>query len=461
MISIRSPRALPLLVAGTMFMEQLDGTILVTALPNIAHSFGVTAAELDLSVSGYLVTLAVMIPASGWIADRFGAKRVFAISIGIFVLASILCGLSQSIWELLAARILQGFGGATMVPVGRLIVLRETDKKDLIKAIAYLTWPALSAPLLGPPLGGLLTTYASWHWIFYINVPLGVIALFLVWKIVPHAKPDARRGFDATSFFLIGAASLCFLYGIELLGRPNGTVFGSPTLLLLAAIFTVLAVRRGLSRPDPLISFAAFKTLTFRLSIRGGGIFRACLSAVPFLLPLLFQVGFGLDPIASGTLILAIFAGNLGMKPATTWVLRTVGFRRAMIGSASIAVATMVGCAALTANTPHPVLLALLFVSGLARSMQFTTLSTLAFSEVPKPQMAGANTIFSMQQQGANACGVAIAGAVARLASYLRGEGTIQSAADFHIAFLIIAFIALVSMIDFFRVPKTAGAELH
>ncbi|HEY2758538.1 MAG TPA: MFS transporter [Pseudolabrys sp.] len=461
MISIRSPRALPLLVAGTMFMEQLDGTILVTALPNIAHSFDVTAAELDLSVSGYLVTLAVMIPASGWIADRFGPKRIFGISIGIFVVASILCGLSHSIWELVAARILQGFGGATMVPVGRLIVLRETDKKDLIKAIAYLTWPALSAPLLGPPLGGLLTTYASWHWIFYINVPLGLITLFLVWKIVPHAKPAAGRGFDIASFFLIGAASLGFLYGIELLGRSDTGFVPSLALLVVAAVFTGLAIRRGLSRPDPLIPFSAFKTLTFRLSIRGGGVFRSCLSAVPFLLPLLFQVGFGLDPVTSGTLLLAVFAGNLGMKPATTWVLRTVGFRRTMIGSALVALATMVGCAALTVSTPHLVLVALLFVSGLARSMQFTTISTLAFSEVPKPQMAGANTIFSMQQQGANACGVAIAGAIARLASYARGEGATQSAADFHIAFLVIAAIALIALIDFFRVPKNAGAELH
>src|SRR6201999_205455 len=191
------------------------------------------------------------------------------------------------------------------------------------------------------------TTYASWHWIFYINVPLGVIALFLVWKIVPHTKPVAGRGFDVASFFLIGAASLGFLYGIELLGRPDSGFAASLVLLALAAVFTGLAIRRGLSRPEPLIPFSAFKALTFRLSIRGGGVFRACLSAVPFLLPLLFQVGFGLDPVTSGTLLLAVFAGNLGMKPATTWVLRTVGFRRAMIGSAVVALATMLGCAAL------------------------------------------------------------------------------------------------------------------
>ncbi|HEY6831719.1 MAG TPA: MFS transporter [Pseudolabrys sp.] len=461
MISIRSARALPLLVAGTMFMEQLDGTILVTALPNIAHSFHVTAAELDLSVSGYLVTLAVMIPASGWIANRFGPKRIFGLSITLFIVASMLCGLSHSQWQLVAARILQGFGGATMVPVGRLLVLRETDKKDLIKAIAYLTWPALSAPLLGPPLGGLLTTYASWHWIFYINVPLGLIALFFVWKVVPNTKEVVRSSFDIASFFLIGAASLGFLYGIELLGRPASGFAASLGLLAFAVICGFLAVRRGLTRAAPLIPFSAFKELTFRISMRGGGVFRGCLSAVPFLLPLLFQVGFGLDPVTSGTLLLAVFAGNLGMKPTTSWILRHVGFRRSMIVSACVAIATMLGCAALTGATPHLVIIGLLFVSGLARSMQFTTVSTLAFSDVPKPQMASANTLFSIQQQGSNACGVAVAGAIARLSSYVREGGAAQTATDFHVAFLVVAAIALVAMTDFFRVPKNAGAELH
>src|SRR5208283_378854 len=365
---MKLPAALPLLVASTLFMEQLDGTILVTALPNIADSFGGTAAGLDLSVSAYLVTLSFMIPASGWIADRLGAKRVYGSAIAVFVLASILCGASQTVWQFVGARILQGFGGAMMVPVGRLIVLRETEKKDLIRSIAYLTWPALSAPLLGPPLGGFITTYASWHWIFYINVPLGFVALPFVWKIVPAGQVREPRKFDAAGFFLTGAAILSLLFSIEFLGRRVVPIVAAIVLFCFGLACGAAAIRRGLNTREPLISLVAFRTVTFRLAMRGGGVFRGCLAALPFLLPLLFQVGFGLDPVTSGTLLLGLFAGNLGMKPATSWILRHVRFRRTMLVSGCVAVATMLGCAMLTAQTPHVLIIALLVISGLARS---------------------------------------------------------------------------------------------
>ena len=247
---MKLPATLPLLVASTMFMEQLDGTILVTALPEIARSFGGTAAQLDLSVSAYFVTLSFMIPASGWIADRLGAKRVYASAIMLFILASILCGASQTVWQFVGARILQGLGGAMMVPVGRLIVLRETEKRDLIRAIAYLTWPALSAPLLGPPLGGFITAYFSWHWIFYINVPLGLIALFFVWKIVPNSQFVECRKFDAAGFFLTGTAILSLLFGIELLGRAGIRLPQLRSLCFGLACGT-MAIRRALNIQRP------------------------------------------------------------------------------------------------------------------------------------------------------------------------------------------------------------------
>jgi EmrB/QacA subfamily drug resistance transporter len=458
---MKLPAALPLLVASTLFMEQLDGTILVTALPNIASSFGGTAAGLDLSVSAYLVTLSFMIPASGWIADRLGTKRVYGSAIAVFVLASILCGASQTVWQFVGARILQGFGGAMMVPVGRLIVLRETEKKDLIRSIAYLTWPALSAPLLGPPLGGFITTYASWHWIFYINVPLGFVALPFVWKIVPGGQVREPRKFDAAGFFLTGAAILSLLFSIEFLGRTVVPIVAAIVLFSFGLACGAAAIRRGLNTREPLISLVAFRTVTFRLAMRGGGVFRGCLAALPFLLPLLFQVGFGLDPVTSGTLLLALFAGNLGMKPATSWILRHVRFRRTMLVSGCVAIATMLGCAMLTGQTPHVLIIALLVISGLARSMQFTTISTLAFSDVPKPAMGSANTLFSIQQQAANACGVAVAGALLRLISLSHGGGGVQMVEDFQFTFLIVAIFAAFSMIDFYRVPLNAGEALH
>ena len=456
---MKLPATLPLLVASTMFMEQLDGTILVTALPNIAAAFGGTAAQLDLSVSAYLVTLSFMIPASGWIADRIGAKRLYGCAIVLFVLASILCAASQTVWQFVGARILQGLGGAMMVPVGRLIVLRETEKKDLIRAIAYLTWPALSAPLLGPPLGGFITAYFSWHWIFYINVPLGMVALFFVWKIVPKSQFVERRRFDAAGFFLTGTAILSLLFGIELLGRVGIPLAAAIALFCFGLACGLAAIRRGLQTKEPLISLEAFQTLTYRLAMRGGGVFRGCLSAIPFLLPLLFQVGFSLDPVASGTLVLAIFAGNLGMKPVATWIIRRFKFKRIMLTSGCIAVATMLCCGLLTAQTPHVFIVVLLVVSGMARSMQYTTLSTLAFSDVPKPSMGSANTLFSMQQQAANACGVAIAGALLRLAA-LAHEGT-QTIADFQFTFIAVAALAAIAMTDFFKVPHNAGEALR
>jgi EmrB/QacA subfamily drug resistance transporter len=456
---MKLPATLPLLVASTMFMEQLDGTILVTALPEIARSFGGTAAQLDLSVSVYLVTLSFMIPASGWIADRLGAKRVYGCAIVLFILASILCAASQTVWQFVGARILQGLGGAMMVPVGRLIVLRATEKRDLIRAIAYLTWPALSAPLLGPPLGGFITAYFSWHWIFYINVPLGLIALFFVWKIVPGSQFVERRKFDAAGFFLTGTAILSLLFSIEMLGRAGIPIIAAVALFGFGLACGVMSIRRGLHISAPLISFEAFRTLTFRLAMRGGGVFRGCLATLPFLLPLLFQVGFGLDPVTSGTLMLAIFAGNLGMKPATTWFLRHFRFKRIMLVSGCIALAAMLGCALLTAQTPHVVIVALLVVSGLARSMQFTSLSTLAFSDVPKPAMGGANTLFSMQQQAANACGVAIAGALLRLAPF--SHGGVQTVADFQFTFVVIAVLGAIAMTDFYKVPQNAGEALR
>jgi EmrB/QacA subfamily drug resistance transporter len=444
-----------------MFMEQLDGTILVTALPNIARTFNVTAAELDVAVSAYLVTLVVMIPASGWIADRFGARRVYFSAIVIFVLASILCGISQSVWQFIGARVLQGLGGSIMVPVGRLIVLKKIEKSDLMRAMAYLTWPALSAPLLGPPLGGFITTYWSWQWIFYINVPLGLIALVFAWNIVPRsAVTSQRRPFDAAGFGLTGLATLSLLFGIEVLGREGVSGWAGLALLALGAASATLAIRRGVRIEKPIISFDAFRVLTFRIALCGGGIYRACLAAVPFLLPLLLQIGFGVDPLTSGTLVLGLFAGNLGMKPGTSWILRRFGFRRTLLAAGSVGILTMLGCILLTADIAHPLVIGLLFISGLARSMQFTTINTIAFSDVPQAEMPSANALFSMSQQSGNAFGVAVAGALLRFAPVIVG-GTAGDVAHFHFAFLCVAVLASVAMIDFFRMPQNAGDGLR
>jgi EmrB/QacA subfamily drug resistance transporter len=450
-----------LLVAGAMFMEQLDGTVIATALPQMATSFRVAPVDLNIGLSAYLLTLAVFIPASGWIADKFGARTVFTSAIATFTIASILCGLSDSLWQFIGSRVLQGIGGALMVPTGRLIVLRNTEKQHLMRAMAYLTWPALSAPILGPPLGGLITAYASWRWIFLLNIPLGLIAIGFALVLIPNVRGGGRGPFDWPGFAMTGLAGLGLIYSLETIG--HGAMSGAVSSLLLAASLAtgVLAVRHMLRAAHPLLDLSAFRVPTFMIALRGGLAFRAAIAALPFLLPLLFQIGFGLDPFASGLLLLAVFAGNLGMKPATSTVLNRVGFKTTLLVNGGIAIATIFGCSLLSPETPKAVIVPLLFVSGLARSMQFTTLNTLAFADVPQPRMSGANTLFSMLNQIANGLGIAIGAIALRLAGLTHPAADAVTTSDFRIAFSVVAVLAIAALFDFRRLAPDAADALR
>jgi EmrB/QacA subfamily drug resistance transporter len=455
------PRIVALLVAGALFMEQLDGTVIATALPQMAKSFAVVPVDLNVGLSAYLLTLAVLIPASGWIADRFGARTVFASAIVIFTVSSILCGLSNTLWEFIAARVLQGIGGAMMVPVGRLIVLRNTEKQHLMAAIAYLTWPGLAAPLLGPPLGGLITAYTSWRWIFFLNLPLGFIGIALALALIPNERGEGRGPFDWPGFVLAGLAGFGLIYSLETIGR-GGAHWPLASLLLAASLaIGVGAVWHALRTAHPLLDLAPFRVATFRIVVRGGTVFRAAITALPFLLPLMFQIAFGLDPFASGLLLLAVFAGNLGMKPATSMVLNRFGFKTTLLVNACVAIATIFGCALLSPQTPLPVIIAVLFVSGLARSMQFTTLSTLAFADLQKIRMSGANTLFSMLQQMATGLGIALGAIALRLAGIAHAGSDVVTPRDFHIAFAVIGVVALTALLDFRRLAPDAAQALR
>ena len=310
-----SPAAL--LVAGAFFMEFLDGTVIATALPDMARSFGVQAVDLNIGISAYLITLAVLIPASGWIADRFGARKVFTLALAIFTLASVLCGLATSVDQFVAMRVLQGMGGALMVPVGRLAVLRTTPKHLLIAAIATLTWPALVAPIIGPPLGGFITSYANWRWIFFINVPLGLIAIVLALRIIPDIYEESRRPFDTPGFFATSVAMVSLVCAMEMMGAQQVNTGITLALLAVGGVTMIYALRHFRRAEWPMIRLDALQVPTFRVTMYGGSLFRASISALPFLLPLLFQVGFGMDAFHSGLLVLAVFVGNLTIKPAT------------------------------------------------------------------------------------------------------------------------------------------------
>lgn len=464
-ISSRDERAFSapaLLVAGAFFMEFLDGTVIATALPDMARDFGVTAVELNIGISAYLITLAVLIPASGSIADRFGARAIFTLALAIFTLASVFCGLSTEVHIFVAMRILQGVGGALMVPVGRLAVLRTTPKHQLIKAIATLTWPALVAPIIGPPLGGFITRYASWHWIFFINVPLGLAAIILSLRIIPDIRETERRSFDLSGFITTSVAMVSLVTAMERLGDRQPQIW--PTLALAALGFSCLlySIRHFRRAAAPMVRLDALQVPTFRVTMYGGSLFRASISAVPFLLPLLFQVGFGMDPFHSGLLVLAVFVGNLTIKPATTPLIRWLGFRRLLLINGALNVCSLLACALLTPQTPVWAIMLILYLGGVFRSIQFTGVSTLAFADVPAAQMSDANTLFSTASQLAVGLGITLGAIGIRLGEQV-GDWlhlTELPGISFRLSFVFIALICLVGMIDSLHLAKTAGSSV-
>ncbi len=464
-ISSRDERAFSapaLLVAGAFFMEFLDGTVIATALPDMARDFGVAAVELNIGISAYLITLAVLIPASGWIADRFGARAIFTLALAIFTLASVFCGLSTEVHIFVAMRILQGVGGALMVPVDRLAVLRTTPKHQLIKAIATLTWPALVAPIIGPPLGGFITRYASWHWIFFINVPLGLAAIILSLRIIPDIRETERRSFDLSGFITTSVAMVSLVTAMERLGDRQPQIW--PTLALAALGFGCLlySIRHFRRAAAPMVRLDALQVPTFRVTMYGGSLFRASISAVPFLLPLLFQVGFGMDPFHSGLLVLAVFVGNLTIKPATTPLIRWLGFRRLLLINGALNVCSLLACALLTPQTPVWAIMLILYLGGVFRSIQFTGVSTLAFADVPAAQMSDANTLFSTASQLAVGLGITLGAIGIRLGEQV-GDWlhlTELPGISFRLSFVFIALICLVGMIDSLHLAKTAGSSV-
>ena len=453
------PNIIWLIVAAAFFMETLDGTVIATALPQMAATFRTDPVSLSIGMTSYLVALAVFIPVSGWVADRLGTRRVFAWAVAAFTLASILCALSTSVAQFTTARVFQGMAGAMMVPVGRLAVLRNTSKEDLVRAMAFIVWPGLIAPVIGPPLGGFLATYLSWQWIFLLNVPLGVAGIFLIRAYIPESAPQPRRPLDARGFVLSGLALSSLMVGVELLGHGGRWQLG--TVLIAASIALGAALASHLRRhPHPLIDPAVMAVQSFRTVMVGGTIARTAISAMPFLLPLLFQVGFGLNAFEAGMLYLASMLGNLGMKLVTTQALRHFGFRNVLVFNGALAGASIALCAVLSADTPVPAIVVVMLVCGMTRSMQFTGLTSMAFAEVPHPQMSTANTLFSTTQQMSMGLGIAVGAVLLHATAAARGAGGAYDVTDFRVTFLLVGLLALSSLLSFVRLRRDAGAEV-
>jgi EmrB/QacA subfamily drug resistance transporter len=453
-------RGLALLVAGAMFMQIMDGTVIAPAAPHIGASFGVPAIAVNVAITAYVLAVAVLIPISGWLADRYGARRVFTAAVAVFTVASIGCAVAPDLPVLVAFRVLMGVGGAMMVPVGRLAVLRTTAKSDLIRAMAYLTWPALVAPVIAPALGGVLATYASWRWIFLVNVPLGVTAFLLAPRLLPEIRAAEERALDWRGFAVVAIGVAALLVGMENVGsaHPSPTVallgLGLGALMLFAAVLYLLRAAR------PLVDLWILRIPTYRVTALAGSGYRAAITAIPFLLPLFFQLGFGWTAARAGLVVIALFVGNIGIKPATTPLLHRFGIRSVMLASIAAGAACLVGMAFLEATTPLPVVLSLLLASGIARSVGYTAYNTVAFADVPVDRMNPANTLFSTLQELGGGLGVAVGALLVRLGDPLASATGLGHGAGvpFRVAFVLLAVLLLVPFIAAVRLPGSAGA---
>jgi hypothetical protein len=430
-----------ILVAGLLFMENLDASVLPTA---------------GICVTAYLVTVVVLIPVSAWLVEKWGARIVLFSAITIFTGASVLCALSNNLTELTMMRVLQGVGGAMMVPVGRLVVLRSTNKQNIIRAISYLTWPALMAPVIAPALSGVLITYASWPWIFLINLPLGVVALIIAIRIIPHTPHGQAGKLDWLGFYGASISLGSFVIGAALLGKPSVPFLPTVALFVIGVSTGIPTVRHLMRSKAPLVGLEALRIGTFRAASSGGAFFRIGINAVPFLLPLLFQDKFGWSPARAGGMVLLLFAGNFMFKPFTTPLLRLLRFRTVLIIDTAVTACTVAVFAFLRSTTPITVIALTLIVSGMFRSLGYTSYNTITFADIEQPMMRQANSLANMIQQLTTVFAIALA-----VVSLKIGRQVFGIQYEYSFAFFLLSILILFAAIGAFRLPRLAGDSIR
>lgn len=452
-------KLLPLIVACALFMENTDSTVIATSLPVIAKSLGEDPIALKLALTSYLVSLAVFIPISGWMADRFGARTIFRSALCVFMLGSLLCAVSNSLGAFVGARFIQGMGGAMMVPVGRLVILRSVSKSEIVGALAYLTIPALVGPVVGPPLGGFITTYFDWRWIFLINIPIGLVGLVLASLFFEDVREEDVPPLDIRGFLLssIGFASL--MLGLNTGGRHLVPEAVSYACVLGGAAALTAYWFHAQRVPYPVLNLSLFRIPTFRTGVIGGSVFRTGIGAIPFLLPLMLQLGFGLDALQSGLITFVSAAGALIMKTLAKSILTRFGFRRVLTVNAVIGAAFLAASGLFTPTTPHAIILSVLLVGGCFRSLQFTGINALSYADVSNREMSSATSLSGVAQQLSLSIGVTI-GAFALESAHVLHGGKTLAAGDFWPAFLIVGLISASSVFWMIQLAPDAGAEV-
>src|SRR5579863_10361623 len=448
-------RLIPLIVATALFMENMDSTVIATSLPAIAGDIGTSPLTLKLAITSYLLSLAVFIPASGWTADRFGSRLVFSAAIAVFMAGSIGCALSGSVTDFVIARTLQGIGGAMMTPVGRLVLLRTIDKSALVNAMAWVTVPALVGPVIGPPLGGFITTYFSWHWIFLINIPIGLLGIAMALRFIDPIKSENPEPFDLYGMVLAGIGLAGIAFGLSVAGL-NLLPW---TIVAIGSISMTLYVIHARRTASPVLDFGLLRLPTMRASIVGGFLFRLGIGALPFLLPLLMQVGFGLSPFRSGLVTFASAVGAMGMKTLAARIIRTFGFRNMMTINAVVSSVFLAACALFTVTTPLLLIMIILVVGGFFRSLEFTAINTVAYAEVEPARMSRATTLVSVNQQLAISAGVALGAFSVESTMWIRHMNEL-TADVFAPAFLVVSIVSAVSAWFFWQMPDDAGHEI-
>jgi EmrB/QacA subfamily drug resistance transporter len=459
--SSTAKRYLPWLVATALFMEQLDATIVNTAVPSIAHSLQVTPLSLKSVVTSYILSLAVGIPVSGWVADRYGTRRVFGSAIAIFALASVLCGLSVSAPMMVAARLLQGIGGAMMMPVGRLAIIRTFSKAELLTAMNFVILPALIGPLLGPTVGGLIVHWLSWRVIFFVNVPVGLAALFLIWRFMPDYHGHEQRPLDVTGMILFSSGTAILSWLLEIFGEHTLDAMTMALMLALSVALLGAYAWHASERKHPLLKLSLLKVRTFRISVLGGFITRLGVGGLPFLLPLLYQLGLGLPAWHSGMLMMPTAAAAMGMKLIAPRVLARFGYRQVLVVN-TICIGITIGLFSLVGpGTPTLAIIGIGLMQGLFNSLQFSSMNSLAYADIEQRDSSMASTISSSFQQLSMSFGLAAGSLVTAwfLGKVPQTDHVLVTRAIHH-AFTALALMTMVSSLVFARLRRNDGESI-